>query len=64
MARCSSASSASRRWSLRASWCPGDVAEGAEQDLQPAQFLGQEGVAARGGDQVVQPAIDGAGLGR
>ena len=36
---------------------PGQVAEGAEEDLQPAEFLGQEGIAAGVGDQVVQPAI-------
>jgi hypothetical protein len=38
------------------------IAEGAEKDLQTSQFLGQEGVAARSGDQVVQPAIDDAGV--
>ena len=40
---------------------PGDVAEGPEQDLQPAQLLGQERVAARLGDQVVQPAVERPG---
>ena len=42
---------------------PGHVAEDAEQRLEPADFLAQEGVAARVGDQVVQPAVHGAGLG-
>ena len=41
---------------------PGDIAEGAEQGLQPADLLGQERIAARIGDQVVQPAVDDAGL--
>ena len=41
---------------------PGDIAEGPEQRLQPADLLGQKGVAARVGDQVVQPAVDRAGL--
>ena len=41
---------------------PGYVAKRAKEDFQPAQFLGQEHVAARLGDQVVQPAIESAGL--
>src|SRR5262249_8394060 len=41
---------------------PGNVAERAEQRLEPAELLGKEVVAARGGNQVVQPAIDSAGL--
>jgi len=41
---------------------PGHVAEGPEQRLEPADLLGQEGVAARFGDQVVQPAVQGPGL--
>ena len=41
---------------------PGDIAEGPEQRLEPSDLLGQKDVAARFGDQVVQPAIDGAGL--
>ncbi len=42
---------------------PGDVAEGAEEGLEPAQLLAQKGVAAGVGNEVVQPAVHGAGLG-
>lgn len=41
---------------------PGQVAKRPEEDGEPAQFLGEEVVAARGGDQVVELAVDGAGL--
>src|SRR5262249_51519663 len=41
---------------------PGNIPEGSEEDLQSADFLGQQGIAARFGDEIVQPAIEGAGL--
>jgi hypothetical protein len=41
---------------------PRQVAEGAKEDLQPADFFGQEGIAAGLGDQIVQSAIDRASL--
>ena len=41
---------------------PGHVAEGPEQDLQTTDFLSEKSVAAGVGDQVVQSAIDDAGL--
>ncbi len=41
---------------------PGQVAKGPEENLQPADLLGEESVAARLGDQVVQSAVDGTGL--
>ncbi len=41
---------------------PRNVAEGAEHGFQPANLLGQKSVAARPGDQVVQPAVEAASL--
>ena len=37
---------------------PGHVAEGPEEDLEAGDFLGEKDIAAGGGDQIVQPAID------
>ena len=37
---------------------PREVAEGAEKDLEPAEFLGEERIAAACGDGVMEPAIN------
>lgn len=42
---------------------PGDVAERAEEGLEPAEFLSEKGIAARRGDEVVQAVIKGSGPG-
>src|SRR5262249_46783900 len=41
---------------------PGDIAEGPKQRLEPGNLLSQIRIAARFGNEIVQPAIDGAGL--
>ena len=41
---------------------PGDVPEGSEQNFQPRQFGGKKIVATTRGDEIVQAAVDGAGL--
>src|ERR1043166_6299295 len=41
---------------------PGDISEGAEQRLEPAQLIGEIRVATRVGNEIVQAAIKNASL--